>query len=108
MPWESFTPPRARSVPRATITKRGRILLSRAAFEMIGSPETVDLLFDRTERTIGVKPGGRLKASMQGADHSVPSISAKVFCIHYGIAFDQKIEAVVEDGILVLKGARSS
>lgn len=44
------------TVPTATIQKRGLISLNRAAFELIGSPQGVELLWDEERRVIGLRP----------------------------------------------------
>jgi hypothetical protein len=43
------------TVPAATVQKRGLISLNRAAFELIGSPEAVLLLWDAERRVIGIQ-----------------------------------------------------
>jgi hypothetical protein len=42
--------------PFVTLQKRGPISLNQAAFEQLGRPEAVELLYARTERVIGLKP----------------------------------------------------
>lgn len=43
------------TVPSVTIQKRGLISLNRAAYELIGSPEAVELLWDFDRRVIGLR-----------------------------------------------------
>jgi hypothetical protein len=43
------------SVPAATIQKRGLISLNRTAFELLHSPEAVELMWDPDERLIGFR-----------------------------------------------------
>lgn len=44
------------SVPSVTIQKRGLISLNRAAFELIRTPEAVELLWDAERQVIGMRP----------------------------------------------------
>ena len=41
---------------RVTLNSRGVILLNKAAYECMGSPGAVELLFDEDEGVIGLKP----------------------------------------------------
>jgi hypothetical protein len=43
------------TVPSATIQKRGMISLNRAAFNLIGAPSAVQLLWDEERRVIGLR-----------------------------------------------------
>ena len=40
--------------PYVTIQRKGIFSLNRAAYEALGSPESVELLYDRDERLIGI------------------------------------------------------
>lgn len=44
------------SVPSVTIQKRGLMSLNRAAYQLIGSPDAVELLWDRERKLIGIRP----------------------------------------------------
>lgn len=48
-----LTPP---GDPFLTLQKGGPFSMNRAAFEALGSPEAVELLFDREAQAIGMKP----------------------------------------------------
>ncbi|MGQ4818130.1 hypothetical protein ACQ1ZK_13345, partial [Enterococcus faecium] len=52
--------------PSVTIQKRGLISLNRAAFALMGEPEAVELLYDRDEKIVGLRPVGEVSA------HSYP------------------------------------
>ncbi|MDQ6934278.1 MAG: hypothetical protein M3130_03155 [Actinomycetota bacterium] len=55
--FETFTRrlvPLARE-PRLTIQKRGTISLNRSAYAVLGSPEAVELLFDRDRSIVGLR-----------------------------------------------------
>ena len=42
--------------PRVSILKRGAISFNEAAFGALGSPKAVQLLFNRTEQLVGIRP----------------------------------------------------
>jgi hypothetical protein len=42
--------------PFVTIQKRGTISMNKAAYVALGSPQTVELLFDSDERMVGLRP----------------------------------------------------
>jgi hypothetical protein len=42
--------------PSVTIQKRGLMSLNRAAYALLGEPKAVELLYDREERVIGLRP----------------------------------------------------
>ncbi len=42
--------------PLVTIQKRGTMSLNRSAFEALGEPDAVELLYDREERLLGFRP----------------------------------------------------
>src|SRR2546421_12749084 len=42
-----------------TIQRRGNFSLNRAAFQALGNPQFVELLFNRSKRLIGFRPTGR-------------------------------------------------
>jgi hypothetical protein len=44
------------TVPSITIQKRGLISLNRAAYDLIGTPNAVELLWDAERRVIGIRP----------------------------------------------------
>lgn len=42
--------------PSVTIQKRGLLSLNRAAHALIGAPDTIELLYDKDERVVGIRP----------------------------------------------------
>ena len=42
--------------PHVTIQKRGALSMNRSAFVALGSPDAVELLYDRQARLIGLRP----------------------------------------------------
>ncbi len=58
MPFEVFNKklaPLAKG-PSVTIQKRGLMSVNRAAYALLGEPKAVELLFDKDERVIGLRP----------------------------------------------------
>lgn len=59
MAWKEFEgrPNRVeKNVPRISLNKRGVLRLNSIAYDAIGSPAAVKLLFDEKEQVIGLKP----------------------------------------------------
>jgi ribosomal protein L17 len=75
--------------PLVTIQRRGIMSLNQAAYEALGNPQAVELLFDRAERVMG------LRAVDQHAPHAYPLpqqgnssnhlVAGKAFVKFYGI-----------------------
>jgi hypothetical protein len=75
-----------------TIYPRGLFSVSRAACKALGDPEAVELLFDRTERLIGLRGVSAqvphaYPLRTQAASSSV-LVSGRAFTRHYGISTD--------------------
>ncbi len=75
--------------PLVTIQKGGFISMNRAAFEALGSPKSVELLYDSVKKTVGLRTvGGRtphaypVRANTKGSNHVV---TGALFAKHYGI-----------------------
>lgn len=71
-----------------TVTVRGTLNLNAAAWELLGEPKTVELLYARAERTIGLRPVAQdaptaylVRPIGDGRTHMV---SAKSFCAWIG------------------------
>lgn len=77
------------STPLITIQQGGHFGVNLAAYELMGSPERVEFLFDRDAQIIG------FRACDESVPHSYPvnkqpasisyAISGKAFCNFYGI-----------------------
>lgn len=75
--------------PLVTLQASGTFSMSRAAYEALGSPEAVDLLYDREERIVGFRPAEKEDA------HSYPikpqqnslnyQTAGRAFCTYYNI-----------------------
>lgn len=57
MPFETFKRQRLKTStsPEVTIQRKGVFSLNRAAYEALGGPDAVELLYDREERLIGIR-----------------------------------------------------
>jgi hypothetical protein len=70
--------------PTLTVTVRGTLNLNAAAWELLGRPETVELLYARDERTIGLRPVGQDEPTAYLArpigDGRTRMVSARSFC----------------------------
>jgi hypothetical protein len=97
--------------PRVTITRHPRIHLNRAAYDLLGSPDQVLLLYDEERRAIGLRPvtnakqhGFRVKQWNKAATYYA-IMGSQRFIRHYGIDCGQLIEfshILMEDGTMVL------
>jgi hypothetical protein len=95
--------------PAITIQKRAAISFNTAAFEALGKPRAVELLYDREEQLIAIKPASASSPNgyvvrgvgKSGATHVV---SGKAFLNYYGIPFDaaRRWTAELQDDMLVI------
>ncbi|WP_375482060.1 hypothetical protein [uncultured Jatrophihabitans sp.] len=94
--------------PHVTIHKRGTLSLNRPAYEAIGSPASVELLFDRGAQIVGLRGVPHDVANAYHVRASTPSpsgpwvISAIAFTKYYDIDTTRSLRwpAHVQDGIL--------
>jgi hypothetical protein len=91
--------PRIRDSMTITVTSRGSLVMSPAAHAAISKPRTVDLLFDRDKRFIGIRPseshdGYLVTSKLQ--------VTCRGFTKHYDIPTEKAIRrtASVQDGVL--------
>lgn len=111
MPFEVFKRQRApvSTEPAVTIQKRGTLSLNAAAYESLEAPEAVELLYDRSERLIGMR-----KAN-PSTDHAYAVrplgkggrnwlISGRSFSAYYGIPTEsaRRWSARVDEGMLIV------
>jgi hypothetical protein len=110
MPFEVFDK-RVSSLPKApsvTIQKRGVISLNKAAHDLIGNAETVELLYDRDRQAIALRAADDSSphayavrsGSKRGPGQAI--VSATAFTAHYGIdtTATRRWKPFVEDGML--------
>jgi hypothetical protein len=110
MPFEVFDKrmiPLAKA-PSVTVQKRGVISLNKAAHDLIGNTETVELLYDRDRHVIALRraddPSPHAYAVRSGSKRGPGQaiISATAFTAHYGIdtTATKRWKPFVEDGML--------
>lgn len=90
--------------PSVTLTWRGAISFSFAAWEQLGSPEAVTLLYDEDQRIVGFKAadGAERNAYAVRANGSVRTVMAVAFCDYIGVrgtGESRRWPVYVEDGI---------
>ena|SRR5215208_509046 len=111
MPFEVFDSKSAGATknPMVTIQKDGPFSLNRAAYELIGSPEAVELLFDRENQLIGFRPTASdnpraFVPRPQGPNASTVMIAGRRFAQHYELDVSKARRYPVEkrDDILIL------
>ena len=92
--------------PSVTLQRRGILSINRAAFDMIGAPESVELLFDRDRQIIGLRGADddvpHAYNVRKGKDNGPAVVACMAFTQHYGVdtTTSRRYVPTVEDGIL--------
>ncbi len=111
MAFEAFQKNRmpSKGQPAVTIQKRGALSLNNAAFEAIGSPSFVELLYDREERLIGIRRSDEdtphaYAVRGTGINQATRVVSGKAFLTYYEIPRDvaRRWNAEERDDMLVI------
>jgi hypothetical protein len=111
MPFETFKRNRMPSTaqPAVTIQKRGALSLNTAAYEALGSPKHVALLYDRENELMGIQSvsGSAPHAYVVrgvGNNRATHVVSGKAFLSYYGIPRDEARRwiAEIQDDTLVV------
>ncbi|WP_035930680.1 hypothetical protein [Kocuria rosea] len=110
MPFEVFDKrmtPLAKA-PSVTIQKRGVISLNKAAHDLVGNAETVELLYDRDRQVMALRAADDSSphayavrnGSKRGPGQAI--VSATAFTQHYGIdtTATRRWKPFIEDGML--------
>lgn len=107
--WETFdrkSKPKVRE-KLVTLQASGTFSMNEAAYEAIGRPEQVDLLYAEDEQMVGFRPA-------EGSPHSYPikkqpngrsfQTGGRAFCTHYGIETGKarRFAAELVDGVLAI------
>lgn len=94
--------------PEVTIQSKGTLSINASAQKLMGDPETVELLYDRTRRVVGLRPVDSV------TPHAYPIrkvgtgttfvISGRAFFQYYGIATESPVrrDAKFVNGVLVI------
>lgn len=108
MPFEVFTrgqpPPGMR--PTISMHRSGRVALNAAAYAILGRPETVELLFDREVRRMGIRRASGNATTAYRLDKSPGAqtyvLSGRAFARYYGIEVGHswRRDAEFADGVL--------
>jgi len=104
-----------RDQARVTLNKKKVFLLNPPAYNALGDPAAVEMLFDEARKVIGLKPTDpqrrnafRLKPKKGGR---FKVITASAFCTHFGIEVERTVlfEHVNMDseGVLMLDMAKT-
>jgi hypothetical protein len=91
MPFEEFMRNRMASTqtPAVTLQKRGALSLNIAAFEALGSPKHVVLLYDREKKCIGIRKASAATPHAYvvrgvGNNQAMHVVAGKAFLSYYG------------------------
>lgn len=99
---------RALSTPELTIQSKGAISMNAAAYEAMGSPGAVELLFDDAQRVMGLRKVGDstphaypIRPIGKGATYV---LSAKAFFAFHDLPLGEPVRRVVtiEDDVLIV------
>lgn len=101
---------------RVTLGPKKAILLNDLAYEALGAPTAVELMFDEGQKIIGLKPVEARRPHAfpvkprKGSRHRV--IRAAAFCTHFGIKIDRTVlfnEIDIDnDGVMKLEIAKAT
>lgn len=99
------------SVPMVTVQKRGLISLNRGAYELIGSPEAVELLWDAELKLVGIRPTDPkgvnaypARAQSKAGDKGPVLVAGQLFTRYIGLDTTdaRRWKPEVRDGILCI------
>ncbi len=99
------------TVPSVTIQKRGLISVNKAAYDALGAPEGVELLWDPDRRAIALRPAELtnqnaypLRAQGSHSEKGPWLVAGTLFTQYIGLDTSQAFRwtPAVEDGLLVV------
>jgi hypothetical protein len=110
MPFETFTRQRKSDrQPYVTMQKKGVISLNKAAFDALGQPDSVELLYDSASRLVALrKVDGSIDHAYQVRapveNHATWLVSGAAFVSYYEIDNSESIRrpARLEEDLLVI------
>lgn len=83
--------------PRVTLSNRDVLTMNKAAYEALGSPAAVTLMYEEDKRMIGIKPGDTRRSNSfpvkqcSGKTAKSRKIHLHPFCHHCGIKTRQTV-----------------
>lgn len=98
-----------RKAPSVTIQRRGIISVNRAAFQLMGSPECVELMYDRSNEVVGLRGSGSdvphsysVRAATRNASTGPVMVAGSAFTKFYDIdtSVSRRFAARMDDGVL--------
>jgi hypothetical protein len=78
--------------PRVTLQRKGPISLNKAAYQALGEPPAIELLFDREAKIVGLRGASSRKAnaySVRVVGKSTYLVAGSAFTKYYGIRVDE-------------------
>ncbi|MGY2151363.1 hypothetical protein ACW9HM_18005 [Nocardia gipuzkoensis] len=95
--------------PSVTIQKRGIFSINKAAHDMIGSPETVELLYDRENQIVALRQSDQahaygLRQQSSRSDTGQVVLSATAFTQYYDIdtSISRRYKPYLHEGMLCI------
>lgn len=96
--------------PSVTIQKRGLISLNRSAQVALGEPEAIELLYDREQKIVGIRPVDPKEPhayplrAQGGKTDGTYLIAGTAFTKYYGISTEisRRFVAEMQDGVLCI------
>lgn len=91
-----------------TLQRTGPVSLNLAAYEALGRPEAIELLFDPAERIVGLRPSGRDNRNaypVRPVGRATFVVAGRAFMKYYGIEVKQgrRFPARILDGVLAFE-----
>ena len=93
--WEEFSGgPRkpSRDTMHVTLNDSGVLLMNKKAWETLGAPDHIVLMFDRMNNMIGLRSGSAEEKNafpVKGMQNYSRIVYASPFCVHYGLELDR-------------------
>jgi hypothetical protein len=95
--------------PYVTMQRKGPFSFNQAAFELMGSPEAVELLYDKDTERVAFRPTApdrpqAFPVRAQGKNSVTHIVAGQSFARHYELdtSVARRYAPVMEDGMLIL------
>jgi len=100
------------NTPAVTVMQRGQLSINDAAFELLGSPKAIELMYSRSDRIVGLRPVDPSEPhayvprtrSAKYRGHGPYIVSGAAFFNYFGIEVKQteRYTATLQDGVLTI------